>query len=176
MSSNREERPSVQSLHLYLGLKRLGTNKDHQCIRQVIRDEELDLKVFEARLLVLGGEWRIHKTVNARCPEKAMKCLMKRLIDHPEMARNIDVEWRTALLQPECAKGNKLFMLDVDMEDVEPILNCIKSSGGEMLWKVKSPKGWHVICRPFDTRQVCAMENVSLQRDGYVYVKTVGMA
>jgi len=174
MSSNREQRLENEFLHIFLGLKRLGTNKNHQCIRHVIRDEGNDLKVFENRLLMLGGEWRIHRTVNARCPQKAMKHLMKKLIDHPEMARNIDIEWRTSLLQPECIYGEKLFMLDVDMEDAEPVLLCAEESGGEMVRVVKSPKGWHLIYKPFDTRKVCAIENVSLVRDGYFYVKTVG--
>lgn len=173
MGSDREQRERLQSIHVFLALLRSGTNQDHRCMRQVIRHYEEDLKFIEMRCLARGGEWRIHQTVNPRCPEKAMRYLMKKLIDHPELCTDIDMEWRSGLLQPECIYGEKFFMLDVDTKDVEPVLECVKSSGGELVKSVESPKGWHLITRPFDTRKVCEMENVTLQRDGYFYIKTV---
>jgi hypothetical protein len=171
MGSNREQRERLQSIHVFLALLRTGTNQDHRCMRQVIRNYEEDLKFLEMRCLARGGEWRIHQTVNARDPEKAMKYLMKKLIDHPELCTNIDMEWRSALLQPACIYGEKLFMLDVDTKDVKSILESIPEN--HLIKSVESPKGWHFICKPFDTRKVCALENVSLQRDGYFYIKTI---
>ena len=158
---------------MFLALKRINTNKDHACMRQVIRDDEKDLRYLEMKCLAHGGEWRIHKTVNARCPIKAMKYLMKKLIDHPELCADIDMEWRSALLQPECAYGEKRFMLDVDFEDNSEVLKVVNESSGKILQKVKSPKGWHLICTPFDTRKVCLIPDVSLHRDGYFYIETV---
>lgn len=173
MGSNREQRERLESVHVFLALLRTGTNQDHRCMRQVIRNYDEDLKFLEMRCLARGGEWRIHHTVNPRDPEKAMRYLMKKLIDHPELCTDVDMEWRSALLQPECSYGKRLFMLDVDTEEVTPILKCLDECGAEIVKKVKSPKGWHLITEPFDTRKVCELPDVSLQRDGYYYVKTV---
>ena len=173
MGSNREQRERLQSVHVFLALLRTGTNQDHRCMRQVIRNYDEDLKFLEMRCQARGGEWRIHHTVNARDPEKAMRYLMKKLIDHPELCTDVDMEWRSGLLQPECIYGEKNFMLDVDTKDVEPVIAEVENSGGEIIKSVESPKGWHLICKPFDARKVCAIENVTLQRDGYYFVKSV---
>lgn len=197
MSNNKEERIYKDKVHLFLGLQRpskQGVGKK-ACIRSVIKhDEEIDLKSFEARLKATGEEWRIYRTVNARDVHKAYKCFMKTMIDYPERASCIDSMWRTALLQREC-KAEKYFMLDVDTKDALK-LNVID----ELLWekfrlcshierylfqrqekenllvlnKVESPNGWHIITQPFDTREICKLDNVTLLRDGYYYVKTVG--
>jgi hypothetical protein len=191
VGSNREQRERLESVHVFLALLRTGTNQDHRCMRQVIRNYYEDLKFLEMRCLARGGEWRIHQTVNARDPEKAMRYLMKKLIDHPELCTDVDLEWRSALLQPECIYGEKLFMLDVDTQDedkVKAVENIIYSLYMQkltqslepekieriLLHKIKSPKGWHYITKPFDTREVLELEYVTLQRDGYYYVKTVG--
>lgn len=179
---NRETRVKQEYVHLYLGFDRTGTNKDHRCIRHVIRDDAKDLVIFESKLRAIGGEWRIHKTVNARCPQQALKNLQHKLIDHPECASTIDTEWRTALLQSNCIYGDKHFMLDVDFRDSDKKAQLdlvIMESNGVVLAMIKSPKGWHYITEPFDTREVLKTFDeepfkVDLIRDGYYYVKTVG--
>ena len=179
MSSNREKRIYKENVHLFLALQRTGTAKDKKCIRQVIKDEELDLKILEAKCLAMGGEWRIHKTVNTRNCEKARKLLLKMLIDHPEKASVIDSEWRTALMQREC-RVTKYFMLDVDTEDniKLKIINDILLEAGNNIYqkciRIKTPKGWHYITESFDTREICKLPFVTLLRDGYYYVKTIG--
>jgi hypothetical protein len=45
------------------------------------------LKLLEHKCNLLGGEWRIHKTVNARDTKKAMKWLQHKMIDNPEKAK-----------------------------------------------------------------------------------------
>ena len=176
MGSNREQRERLQSVHVFLALLRTGTNQDHGCMRQVIRNYDEDLKFMEMRCLARGGEWRIHHTVNARDPEKAMRYLMKKLIDHPELCTDVDMEWRSGLLQPECIYGEKMFMLDIDTQDpvtVAAIEVSLLKDTVDVVERIKSPKGWHYITKPFDTRKVCEIPEVSLQRDGYYYVKTV---
>ena len=175
MSNNREVRKPQEKIHLYLALQRTGTAKDKKCFRQVIKDEELDLKVIEAKCKVFGGGWRIHKTVNARDPEKARKYLLKHLIDHPEHASYIDSEWRTALMQKECRAEN-YFMLDIDTQEMDKLhllYNLIEKAGGKILKTIETPKGFHYITEPFDTREVCKLDYVTLLRDGYYYIKTI---
>ena len=174
MSITREDRKRQCSIHILLALMRTGTNKNRRCMRTVIRDYNTDLKTLELRCQAKGGEWRIHHTVNARDPEKARRFLLKRLIDHPEKADNIDAEWRTALLQPDCISGDKKFMLDIDTEDTKQVDFVLAQYDTGTITKIKSPKGWHYITKPFDTREICDLPDVSLQRDGYYYVKTVG--
>lgn len=177
MSNNREKRIYTPSVHIYMGLQRTSKQGNKNCIRTVIKDEELDLKMLEAKLKVFGGEWRIHKTVNARDVEKARKWIIKHLIDYPENASFLDSVWRTALLQTTCTYGEKRFMLDVDTKDVASLyfIKCrIVDANAKILEKYETPNGWHFITPPFDTREVCQLANVTLLRDGYYYVKTVG--
>ena len=177
MTNNREKRVYKNSVHMYMGLQRTSKHGNKNCIRQVIKDDDLDLKILEAKLRVFGGEWRIHKTVNARDVERARKWLLKLLIDNPHEASVADSAWRTALLQKDCIYGDKRFMLDIDTKDVDELItidNTIFLSKGDVLMTAETPNGWHYITNPFDTREVCALENVTLIRDGYWYVKTVG--
>lgn len=177
MSNNREKRIYQEKVHLFLALQRTGTSKDKKCIRSVIKhSEEEDLKVFEAKLKVIGGEWRIHKTVNARDVKKAYKIFMKNMIDYPEKASYIDTEWRTALLNKTC-KASDYFMLDIDTQDEEKIIHINYLLSFIMppnnIKKFKTPKGWHYITEKFDTREVCKLDYVTLLRDGYVFVKEI---
>lgn len=176
MSNNREKRIYAENVHLFLALQRTPKQGNKRCFRHVIKDEELDLKIVEEKCKVFGGEWRIHKTVNCRNIEKARKWLLKHLIDYPENASFVDSCWKTALLQKEC-KVTKYFMLDIDTQDPEIIGKIVKilyENKVIVLNMIKSPKGWHYITEPFDTREVTAIEEVTLIRDGYYYVKTVG--
>lgn len=176
MSNNREVRIPAKTVHVLMGIQRNSKQGNKNCIRQVVKDYETDLAFLEAKLKVIGGEWRIYKTVNLRDIEKARIFLLKRLIEFPEVAGYVDSEWRTALLQRECKAENK-FMFDVDTKDYSSIVKFEEELGKAnqaYLEKYESPKGWHYITEPFDTREVCKLEYVTLLRDGYHYVKTVG--
>lgn len=175
--SNREERTEQTTVHLYMAFARQSQGEKAQCIRHVIKkDPEMELAMLQAKLLILGGYWRIHKTVNARDVEKARKWLLHDLIDHPEHGAYIDSQWRTALMQPE-ARADKFFMLDIDTQEeaaIRIICETLLASGGAIVNRVKSPKGWHFITKPFDTREVCKLPDVTLLRDGYYFVCEVG--
>ena len=175
--SNREKRTYTDHLHLYLAFKRPKYNESADCLRTVIHGHDKELESFEAKLKILGGHWRIHRTVNARDVEKARIWLIKHLLDTPANACFVDSAWRTALLQPECIYGKKKFMLDIDTNEPEDLANinyAIQKDFGEVLETYKTPNGWHYITKPFDTRNTCALPWVTLIRDGYYYIKTVG--
>jgi hypothetical protein len=174
--SNREKRTEIESLHLYLALARPSQGEKADCLRTIIKGHYNELEILKSKLQTIGGYWRIYKTVNARDVQKARIWLMKDLLDHPEHASYIDSQWRTALLQPEC-NIDKNFMLDVDTSDINKVTEIkyvIRNSGGEILKEIKSPKGWHFITKPFDTRRVCSMPDVTLIRDGYYFICEVG--
>lgn len=176
--TNHEPREKVEFVDLFLAFARPKDGEPtRKCIRTIIRDYDLDLAILEAKLRLMGGVWRIHKTVNSRDVEKARKNLLHKLIEEPEFASCVDSVWRTALLQPNCIWGTKKFMLDIDTENQEE-LNFIDNailikSNGVILEKVKTPKGWHYITNAFDTRAVIRYKNVTLLRDGYVFVKKI---
>lgn len=191
MSNNREIRVPATSVHILMGIMRESKGSNNKnCIRQVVKDYDLDLAVLESKLKVMGGEWRIYKTVNARDVEKARIWLLHRLIDFPDHAGYVDSEWRTALLQTDHIYGDKKFMLDIDTQDeekvkkvdelvdqyviIEEIQDTDSKTIGAKKLKIKSPKGWHYITSKFDTREVAKLDYVTLLRDGYYYVKTVG--
>lgn len=177
--SNKERKYWSGEIHLYLAILRPKYNdgKPSECIRKVIKDRpDHDLKILEAQCQALGGEWRIHHTVNARDPQKAWKNLMILLLNHPEKASHLDTAWRTELLRPSCILGRKRFLLDVDTEmsiDVANVEHFIEMSNGEIEMKIKSPSGWHFVTNRFDARKVCELSYVTILRDGYYYVKTV---
>lgn len=122
--ANHEARPRVEAVDLLLAFARRkdGVPKA-KCIRTVIKDYDLDLALLEAKLKVIGGTWRIHKTVNKRDTEKARKWLIHKLIDNPEYAGCIDSLWRTVLLNPNNIYGEKRFLLDIDTEDKESVIS-----------------------------------------------------
>lgn len=180
--SNHESKDFAESVDVIMAFQRTKFTDKHACIRHVVKNPdnlELDIACLEAKLRVLGGEWRIHKTVNKRDVEKARKWLLKHLIDHPEKASFVDSLWRTALLQPECIYGEKRFMLDVDTQErdkvatVEALIREGMALPSYQIDRYETPKGWHYITPPFDTRKVCELEYVTLLRDGYHYLRTV---
>ena len=175
MSNNREEKIYTPSVHVLLALQRTTQGAEtKKCVRQVVKDWDLDLAFLRAKVKVLGGEWRIHCTVNERDVEKARIWLIKRLLDFPEKGSFVDSEWRTALLQRECVFGDEKFMLDVDTKDeikLKEFNDLIDQF--QVIAICETPKGFHYITRPFDTREVCALGYVTLLRDGFYYVETV---
>lgn len=176
--SNHEERPIIEKVDLLLAFHRKKDNQlNKKCIRIVIRDYGRDLYLLEEKCKLLGGEWRIHKTVNSRDTYKAMNWLFHKLLDNPEFAGCIDSLWRTALLQKECIYGEQYFLLDVDTKDESEliILNDLIPDIENIIDNItETPNGYHYVTKKFDTREVCKLPYVKLIRDGYVFIKKIG--
>ena len=172
--ANHEVKEYADALDVYMALSRTKDNQEAKCIREVARNPERALYLLEMKIKLVGGKWRIHKTVNKRDTEKARKWLLKKLIDFPEGRGFVDSLWRTALLQPECVYGEKKFLLDVDTKDLKKLQAVTHLVGTNNIEEVETENGWHFITKPFDTRKVCELPYVELIRDGYVYIKTIG--
>ena len=172
--ANHEFKDYADAVDLYLAFSRTKDKQKAKCLRVVIKDPVLDLQMLEYKCKLLGGKWRIHKTVNKRDTEKARIWLLKKLIDFPEGRGFIDSLWRTALLQPECVYGEKKFLLDIDNKREDELRSANEKIIQEkIIEKIETENGWHYITEPFNTQNVCELGYVSLQRDGYVYVKTI---
>lgn len=169
--TNKKE---LKTLHVYIALSRpsKGASK-RMCIRKVDRGTGDELAQLEARCKAIGEPFRIHKTVNARNVEKARRWFLTELINRPEKASYADVLWRTALLQSS-SKDETNFMLDVDTQDEDVLKEVLDLVGDNFLYQVDSPNGVHIMTKAFDTRKVCEVKEVTLQRDGYYYIKSVG--
>jgi hypothetical protein len=177
--SNHEERPQIERVDLFLAFHRKKDNQSNsKCIRTVIRDYSNDLVLLENKCKLIGGEWRIHKTVNSRDVQKARIWLIHKLLDNPEFAGCIDSLWRTALLQKECIYGEQYFLLDVDTKDNNELieLNDLIPDIEDIIDDIiETPNGYHYITKKFDTREVCKLPYVKLIRDGYVFIKKIGL-
>lgn len=171
--ANHEHKDYADALDIYMALSRTKDGQKAQCLRIVAKNPEQDLQLLEYRCKLLGGKWRIHKTVNQRDTEKARIWLLHKLIDFPDGRGFIDSLWRTALLQPECVYGEKKFMLDVDTKDIDTLAVIRSMVGDNLIKEVSTENGHHFITKAFDTREVCKLDFVELQRDGYVYIKTI---
>lgn len=173
---NREARDYRDRVHLFLALRRKKENGGDglRCIREIIRDEAIDLERLKVRLRAKPGVWRIHRTVNARSVERAAKALQHRLIDNPDDARDLESVWRTCLLQPE-SRAERKIMLDVDA----PLSACgamahLERTGITPLDSALTPSGGcHIVCNKFDTRLLAGIEGLTIQRDGYIYIETL---
>jgi hypothetical protein len=176
--ANHEERPIIESVDLFLAFSRKKDGMENRkCIRTIIRDYNLDLEILKTKLKLLGGEWRIHKTVNKRDVQKARMWLIHKLLDNPEFAGCIDSLWRTSLLQKECIYGEQYFLLDVDTKKEEELikLNDLIPNIQETLDNIiETPNGYHYITKKFDTREVCNLPYVTLIRDGYLFIEKLG--
>lgn len=160
-------------LHLYLALRRKKDNPTLQplCIRKICYDEK-DLNILMARIDQYDGVWRIHKTVNKRSCEKAAKLLMHKLIDNPSSCQQLESLWKTCLLKPE-SRAERNFLIDFDGKDATPMQDHLKKHGVNTIEFGKgffTPNGVHFITKPFDIRILEDFKEVTVHRDGYVFV------
>ena len=174
--ANHEDRPIRKSVDLLLAFKRKKLGNDtNECIRIVIKDYDIDLALLEYKCKLLGGIWRIHKTINSRNTGKARKWLIHKLIDNPEFSGCVDSIWKTALLQKENANEHN-FLLDIDTKNeqiIRSIKTIIQNSLGVIKNEVETPNGWHFFTNPFDSRAICKVSCVTLIRDGYYFIKEI---
>ncbi len=174
--NNRERDPKVEGYHIYIALRRKKENRELQelCFRQIIRDDKVDLEILRSRINQTPGIWRIYKTVNIRLVEPARKLLMKYLIDEPDRFEyRIDSLWKNCLLQKPC-KGERNFMIDIDAKVLPEVLSHLISCGEiKVDEQIKTPNGWHIICRDLDTRILQGIENVEVKRDDIKFVEII---
>lgn len=174
--ANHERKIEADFYNILLGIKRTKDGEKAECIRAVEKNPE-DLEVFKFRCKLLGGIWRIYRTVNLRDTEKARLYVIHQLIDFPEKRGYVDSVWRTGLLQKSSIYGENKWLLDIDTEDSSSLCElekCLKKAKVEIVKVIKTPKGYHYIVKPFDAREIYQLKFVSLLRDGYVFVEKIG--
>lgn len=168
---------STRFVHLYVALRRKKDNPDlpQLCFRQIIvGSEEVALRELESRLQNTEGIWRIHKTINKRSTLKATQLLQHKLIDNFEdVAKRLISEWKTCLMV-HSSKAERNILLDIDSDEAfKKVYSIINTNSYNVLYSTRSVSGFHVILKAedIDTRLFSAIPDVTLQRDGYVFIK-----
>ncbi len=174
---NADRKPTEQLVDIYLALRRKKDNPELQdlCFREVINHSEKEsLNRLLDRVSKEQGVWRIHKTINKRDTHKALKLLQHRMIDNFETcAVRLESIWKTCLLQKE-SKAERNVLLDIDSSVAMGIVMLIISDNNITFTKKQTPNGHHVILpEGTDTRLFQNIPNVTLQRDGYIFVQQV---
>jgi hypothetical protein len=170
--TNHEGRDRRDSVHVLLAFKRNKYANERKCVRMVVKNYEDDLAALRLRLTKLGGNWRIHRTVNERDTEKARLWLIHKLIDFPEGRGFVDSLWKTALLQTNHVYGKKKFMLDMDTKD--PLLVSQLRLSCAILEQKETPNGWHFVIPAQDTRDLKRQfKDLTIVRDGYIFVEEI---
>lgn len=175
--ANSEKEEKNSTVHLIMAFRRNKDNADGPvlCCREIVQDLVVDLRKLEARISKIPGVWRIHKTVNARDVMKASKTLMCRLIENPERALKMTSLWKTCLLQ-KGSKADRKFMFDVDdPAEYDKLCDEILKREAKVIVVANTPSGgYHVVTKPIDTRGFDSMfKSVTLQRDGYIFLKKI---
>ena len=178
----REGIKKSSSCHMFLALRREKDNSDEydamSVFREIIRDEEKDLAILRAKCEAIGGVWRIYKTVNKRCFNKAFKLFQHRLIDDSEeYLHRIDSLWKNCLLKQE-SRAEKFFMIDFDGTEKEFEAFEEKMSANNINTErvVKSPNGYHIVTKPFKVEtkgRSFKYEGHDVLKDGYYFVEIV---
>lgn len=173
--SNPEKRNYEKDVHVLLAFlrKKYNPDKKPRTLRRIAKSDE-DLCILKRECEVLGGVWRIHRTVNKRSTEKAFKLLQHYLLDYPECAPYVDSQWKTILLQPEC-RAERRFMLDVDFKDptkIQEILKFLEAQDKFIIESKETPNGFHCITDPFN-RELFKFDNVTVLTDGYIFIEEV---
>jgi hypothetical protein len=174
--ANKEPDKNVETVHLLIAVRRNKENKGvpgELCFRFIDRGQETK-DMLLARIQHYPGTWRIYRTVNARNTARALKVLMKILIDEPErQAGKIESLWKTCLLQREC-RAEKNILIDIDAKE---IIDEIKDlvSRDDLLKCVFTSNGAHIVCKNFDSRLIekYGKDYVGINRDGYIFIDRI---
>lgn len=170
--SHIDENPD--SVHLFVALDRKKDNplnSGKMAIRQIIRNYDDDLSIIQAKCnLNQGMSFRLYRTVNSRSLSKAFKLFQHKLIDIPDPKR-IESLWKSCLLSSNASNERKL-LVDIDSDCLDEPYNRLIDLGVRIHESVKTPRGYHIVTDPFDTRNF-QYDNVEIKKDALIFVKMI---
>lgn len=163
-------------IHLLVALRRKKDNKDYRpmCLREILIDDITSLEVLKTKCLQLGGNWRIHRTINKRDTSKALRMFLHETIKNPKLvSEKLISVWKTCLMK-RSSKAERNILLDIDSaEAYSKIREIIETNSIAIVEEAKSPSGYHIVinAEKVDTRLFTSIEDVTLQRDGYIFME-----
>lgn len=173
--NNRERMVEAESYHIMIALRRKKSNDrrlKELCFREIVYDSDrVAMNCLKARIDNRPGIWRIYKTVNKRDVNPAWKLLFKMMIDEPDKFKwRIGSAWKNCLLKKE-NRAEKKYMLDVDVDIIPEKLDLLMGSVHmNVLEKIKTPNGWHIICDAFDTRMLEGIQDIEIKRNDIKFI------
>lgn len=162
-------------VHLLIALRRKKDNENYRpmCLREIIIDETISFEVLKVKCKELGGNWRIHRTINKRDTSKALKLLQHKIIENPSRVSEYLIStWKTCLMKTE-AKAERNILLDIDdMRALDEVRTRIAFHNIKIVEEAESPNGYHIVinAKNVDTRLFTEIKDVTLQRDGYIFL------
>ena len=186
---------SNEKIYFLMALARPKANKEitksqRVFVRLPIRSMESyyqNLVKIEADCVRTGLNMYMYVSVNARDTVSAYENFKKKLVEYENQAMhgkedfrkplmNLDVTWYSACLKPN-ARGTKYFLLDIDNKTQElrdRLTDVVLPLSGPILVEKETRNGYHWIVKPFDVRVLEGLEDVSVQKDGLLYLGCTG--
>ena len=181
MMDDKERYQQLDKIHMFIAIRRTKDNTENcnakKIHRRLIYNEEYDLEIIKRQCEAEGDIWRIYHTVNARDIQKALnrkddkKNFRHIMVD--TLRTDIESLWRKELLQ-RYNRGEKKYMLDIDAKDTKILDECKQLVGDNFLNLYPSPNGYHMVIKPTDVRLFEDVADVTVLKDGYYHVTTVG--
>jgi len=168
---------NMDKLYVYQAVRRTKEN-DNIVGPRIIREVSSytnPINILKKATADYPGIWRIYRSVNARNVNKAEVELVKTLVDRindPSSASNKPIPslWKTILMQPR-NKAERLYLIDIDTVNSEVPAAINRLLDGKVHMSTNTPNGYHLIAEPFDIRLVESIEDVSVLKDGLLFIE-----
>jgi hypothetical protein len=182
-------------IYFIFGLSRVKNNRDITKAQRVfLRYPVRSMESYEFALENLktlcertGLKMYLYVSVNARNTAKAneefdilkAKYAAEALNGKPENLHKLyprqDKVWYSVCMKPIC-RGTKYFLLDIDTKDYDTRLQICKIiyPVSEILADAETHNGYHWVVKPFDIRLIENIENVTVKKDGLLYLGCTG--
>jgi hypothetical protein len=133
-----------------------------------------------------GLKMYMYVSVNARDTIKAFDLFKRKLVEYETQAlygiedfkrplMEIDELWYSACAKPG-ARGTKYFLLDIDSKDIKMMqeLWLELCDHCNFMFDVETKNGFHWVVTPFDVKLIEKFPDVSVQKDGLLYLGCTG--
>lgn len=155
-----------------------GSNNEYRrrVARVVVHDKERMKKEMFNLLLqqyLADIDLRLYMSVSPRDMRKAELAFKEALLqtdfsdgdNKVAFYQNFSDKWISALMSSNPPKGEKLFVVDVDVPDNSEALKWLGTNHIDVLKQYKTKQGWHLVTPPFD-RSKFPKELGEIQDDG----------
>lgn len=171
------------------------TAKQQVVIREIVRSLESlphKLEKIKSAARLSNLNFYIYISVNARSVIKGYVNFKNKLTEYESHAlfgkddykyqfSRLHKVWYSALMQPN-SRATKYFLIDVDTKEMSVVAEVTakiekftsKGYAGEVKHVRPSRNGFHLVTNTFDPRILEGIQDVSIQKDGLLYLDCIG--
>ena len=116
-----------------------------------------------------NSDLRIYGAINARKTDAAVREFQIRQLkiqtdeERRFFYKDLNNQYVSCLMKPE-NRATRYYLVDIDKSDADAMQ--LADMAPNRLHHYKTPKGWHVICKPFDVRIYAGIPHVEVKKDG----------